>query len=296
MQDFVCNICGTENHDNLSGFDRESANCSSCGSNIRVRGLMRILSLELFGVAVTLPELPRVKSLRGIGMTDFGPYASLLGQKFDYKNTFYDRPPRLDICNPPPENFGKYDFVISSEVFEHVTVAALALGNACQLLKPNGVLVLSVPYSVESSMNEHFPDLHQFALARVGESLVLVNRTRSGELQMFENLTFHGGGAGKALEMREFNESSLRDMLSEAGFQQVRVYPDNDPGFGILYAQAWSLPIGARKADLSLGIESTREILEEWVLLRKTSSAETRRFKALTESKWVRIGRKLGLL
>jgi hypothetical protein len=223
LQEFVCNICGTPNRGDPMDFDRESSNCSSCGSNVRVRALIRVLSVELFGIALALPEFPRIKSLRGIGMTDFGPYASCLAQKFDYKNTFYDRAPKLDIIDPPRDEFGKYDFLISSEVFEHVAApASVAFHNALQLLKTNGVLVLTVPYSLQSSMEEHFPDLYQFGLAHVGKSVVLVNRTQGGQLQVFENLVFHGPGPGKALEMRQFTENALKQMLAEVGFKQVR--------------------------------------------------------------------------
>jgi|HubBroStandDraft_6_1064221.scaffolds.fasta_scaffold509251_2 hypothetical protein len=308
LQEFVCNICGTRNRADPTAFDRESSTCSSCGSNVRVRALIRVLSVELFGIALALPEFPRIKSLRGIGMTDFGPYASRLAEKFDYKNTFYDRAPKLDITDPPRDEFGKYDFLISSEVFEHVAPpAVVALHNSFQLLTPNGVLVLTVPYSLQSSMEEHFPDLYQFGLAHVGKSVVLVNRTQNGELQVFENLTFHGPGPGKALEMRQFTENALRQMLAEAGFEQVRIYVENDLEFGIAHAEMWSLPISARKGALMLGVDSAREIMQEWASLRRRFDAETgslsaeltgatAKLNALAKSRWFRIGRKLGLL
>ena len=38
----------------------------------------------------------------------------------DYTNTWYDMEPSLDITNVSPIHHGKYDFIISSEVFEHV--------------------------------------------------------------------------------------------------------------------------------------------------------------------------------
>lgn len=308
MYEFTCNICGTPNHANAAAFDRESANCASCSSNVRVRSVVRALSIELLSMPLKIPDFPRVKSLRGIGMTDFGPYASRLAEKFDYKNTYYDREPKLDICNPPRDDFGKYDFLISSEIFEHVAAPAVeALRNAWHLLKPNGVLVLSVPYSLQSSMEEHFPDLYEFGLVRVGDGLVLVNRTRGGQIQTFENLTFHGPGAGRALEMREFTETALRGMLAEAGFAQVRIHSENDLDFGIVHAEVCSLPIAARKGDFILGVDSAREIMQQWVSLRHTFDAQTRRLTAelseatarldsLAKSRWFRIGKRIGLL
>jgi SAM-dependent methyltransferase len=308
MYEFVCNICGTPNHANAAEFDREAASCSSCSSNVRVRALVRALSIEVLSVPLRIPDFPRVKSLRGMGMTDFGPYASRLAEKFDYRNTFYDRQPKLDICNPPSDEFGKYDFLISSEIFEHVTApAGDALRNAWRLLKPNGVLVLSVPYSLQSSMEEHFPDLNEFGLVQVGQRVVLVNRTRSGQMQTFENLIFHGPGVGRALEMREFTETALRQMLTDAGFAQVRIHSENDLEFGIFHTEACSLPIAARKADFALGIDSVREIMQELVSLRHSFDAETRRLTAelsgatarlhsCAKSRWYRIGKKIGFV
>ena len=49
--------------------------------------------------------------------------------------------------------------------------------------------------------NEHFPDLFEFQIVEFGQDRVLVNRTRSGSYQVFDNLVFHGG-PGFTLEMR----------------------------------------------------------------------------------------------
>jgi SAM-dependent methyltransferase len=205
-----------------------------------------------------------------------------------------DREPRVDISNPPREELGKYDFLISSEIFEHVLPPAeSAFRNAFELLKPNGVLILSVPYSVEPSMKEHYPDLHQFGLAQVGDQVVLVNRTRGGEMQVFEKLVFHRSGQGEALEMREFNEGDLKRMLAEAGFRETRIYAENYAPFGIVCPESWSLPIAAHKGQFALSIDSTREVMKEWSELRGNIHAQARR---LDRSLWFRIGRKLGFL
>src|SRR5262249_62318093 len=90
---FACNICGTWNE--VEHFATEPATCS-CGSNVRLRALIHLLSIELFGQSIPLPEFPRMKSIRGLGMSDKECYARLLAEKFDYTNTFYDREPRFD--------------------------------------------------------------------------------------------------------------------------------------------------------------------------------------------------------
>ena len=294
MIQFICNICGGSNQCEAAALTREESTCSQCGSNVRTCSLMLLLSLELFGTALTLPEFPRVKSLRGVGMTDWNEYARRLAEKLDYRNTFYNREPRLDITNPPPEELGRYDFVISSEIFEHVMPpAADAFHGAYQLLKPSGVLILSVPYSIEATMTEHYPEIHEFGFAHVGDSVVLVNRTRTGEMQVFEKPVFHGPGPGKALEMREFNEAELKRTLTQTGFAGARIYAEKYLPYGIVYAEKWSLPVVARKGDFAFSIESTRAVIEEWVDYGGRFDAEMKR---LDRSLWFRIGRRLGLI
>ena len=219
MAAFVCNICGTENSYSGEPFEREEPGCTGCGSSLRTRALMVALSTELFGIPLRLSDFPRVKSLRGLGTSDSSQYAVRLAEVFDYRNTFYDRQPRFDL-GEASEQSDSYDFVVSSDVFEHVAPPNhQAFRNAYDMLKPGGVLVFTVPYEIEESA-EHFPDLYEYGLAEVGDRIVMVNRTRAGEMQVFENLTFHRSGAGKTLEMRVFSEKMLRDVLAAGGFQQ----------------------------------------------------------------------------
>jgi SAM-dependent methyltransferase len=281
MKTFTCNICGATG---------QEATCKSCRSTVRDRAILQVLSMELFGTLLTLPEFPRLKSIRGLGTSDSYTYADRLAQKFDYRNTFFDREPRLDIANPPEDEFGKYDFVISSEVLEHVAPpVGAAFHNACRLLKPAGVLVLTTPYSLEATTAEHFPDLNEFGIAQVGERLVMVNRTKGGAVQVFENLIFHLGCSGGALEVREFSECALRELLAGAGFSAVRIYGENCAEFGIVREENWSLPMAACKGAFVLRPETTREVMEHWAELN-------RRVKRLGKSYWFRVGAKIGLI
>ena len=295
MTEFTCNICGARNRVPAEQLGRELASCRACGSSVRTRALMRALSIELFGIGLRLPEFPRVRSLRGLGMSDPAQYANGLTGKFDYRNTFYDREPRFDIARPAPDESGKYDFLISSEVFEHVPPPAVAaFRRAFDLLKPGGVLLLTVPYSLEESMAEHFPELHDFGLARVGDRLLLVNRTRDGRTQVFDDLVFHVGWGEPSLEMRQFTEDGLKQMLAEAGFDVVRIHSEDDPAFGIVHKEAWALPVAARKGmNGGLGCEATCDVMREWRDLNVKFHGEMAR---LDRSLWFRIGRKLRLL
>jgi len=289
---FQCNICGSI-QPRPEKFDREAVSCASCGSNIRTRGLMYVLSMELFGLPLVLPDFPRVKSLRGMGTSDENLYAQRLDQHFDYRNTFFDRSPRFDLTNPPAEDRGRYDFIVSSDVFEHVTPPVEgSFRNVFSMLKPSGVLLMTVPYSIEPATLEHYPELHRFGFAQVDGEMVLVNRTKSGELQVFEKPVFHWASGQKSLEARQFTEADLRATMSAAGFSEIRFYTENYPAFGIEYSEAWSLPIAARKGDFSFRVESARDVLEQWRDLRGKHTAQNARFE---KSYWFRIGRKLGL-
>jgi SAM-dependent methyltransferase len=204
----------------------------------------------LFGAALALPDFPTLKGLRGLGMSDSTELAKRLAEKFDYTNTFYHQAPRFDVTQVSPNDVGRYDFIVSSEVMEHVpTPVERAFENLSRMLKPDGLLLLTAPYTLDGKTVEHFPQLHQYALAAPGGRTVLVNRREDGSLETFENLVFHGGG-GSTLEMRVFSEQSLCEALRAAGIDSVQVASSDVPEFGVEHAETWSLPIAARKRRL----------------------------------------------
>jgi SAM-dependent methyltransferase len=292
--EFVCNVCGSPSRAPAGGLDRERPSCAACGSNVRMRGLLQALSRELFGADLTVPEFPRVKSLRGLGLSDSAQYADALGAKFDYRNTYFHREPYFDITQVAETEAGCYDFVLASEVFEHVPPPAeRAFANAFRLLREGGVLVFTVPYSLDAATAEHFPALHEHGLAQVGGRTVLVNRTAQGEVQVFENLAFHVSFGGQALEMREYSEAALKAALTAAGFTEARIFTENYDPYGIVHAEACSLPIAARKGSYGLSRAAAGDIVQEWRGLKQKFDADMRR---LGKSWWFRVGRKLGRL
>ena len=246
---FRCNVCGEVVQFSAARLAREQPSCSSCASTGRERAIIRALSLELFGESRALPEFPTSPHIRGIGMTDSHKCATRLAERLGYQNTYYHQEPRLDIAADqlPAELIASCDFVISSEVFEHVTPPVQrAFDNVAKLLCPGGVFILTVPYGIQPETIEHFPNLADFEVVEENGSYVLRNRTADGRLEVFRDLIFHGG-PGSTLEMRVFSEANIIAHLTAAGFTAIQVHRTPDFEHGVWWPEPWSLPISARK-------------------------------------------------
>jgi SAM-dependent methyltransferase len=244
---FVCNICGRGNDVALAALSREQDSCTGCGSTVRMRAMIHLLSMALFGRSLPLPDFPEDRSKRGIGLSDWDGYARPLSRKLDYRNTFFHAEPHVDITAPPAEWKGSLDFVIATDVFEHVAPpVGRAFAGAASLLRPGGVLVFSVPYSLDALTVEHFPNLHDFELEQSNGVWTLVNRTRDGRIETYRDLVFHGG-PGQTLEMRLFSLNAIRNEASAAGFASVDVLQEPVWEFGIYDPHPWSRPMLIRR-------------------------------------------------
>ena len=144
--DYQCNICGNFCQNLLSNLEREIPSCPVCGSTVRMRSIIHILSTELFGKSVILPEFLENQNIIGIGMSDWIGYAIPLAKKLAYTNTFYHKEPKLDIKLIDDSCENKYDFIISSDVFEHIEPQiSTAVENLFKLLKYGGFTVFLFP-------------------------------------------------------------------------------------------------------------------------------------------------------
>jgi hypothetical protein len=224
-----------------------------------MRSLMYLLSMELFGRPLTLPEFPPDKSIAGLGLSDWEGYSHRLEQLFDYTNTFYHREPRLDVTRQDPARDGRYTFIIASDVYEHIPLEGLgaAFANAYRMLRRDGFMLFTVPFAKRGETVEHFPRLHDFRIEETDGSRVLRNRTATGEEEVFGDLIFHGGD-GSTLEMRHFSERGLRRAFANAGFSSVEVRFGSYPIFGILWPMDWAVPMVIRKSVVSRA--SVREV------------------------------------
>ena len=249
---FRCNVCGQRSLTELDRLGREVVSCQTCGSTPRARAIIRVLSSELFERNFALPDFPRRPDIRGIGTTDWEGYALRLAEKFSYQNTFYHQEPRLDLAavDLAPELIAANDFVISSEVFEHVPPpVGRAFQNVWRMLKPGGVFILTVPFGLQDKTAEHFPELHEFTIIEKNGSFVLRNVTRLGVVQEFHELVFHGG-PGTTLEMRLFSERALYQHLQDAGFTDIKAHRAPDFACGVWWPEPCSFPLSARKPNL----------------------------------------------
>ena len=243
---FVCNVCGSPATVAPAELRREQPSCPTCHSTVRFRGVVAALSEALHGRSLVIGDFPPRPDLVGLGMSDWTGYADRLPAVLGYDNTFYDEGIRLDITAEVPHALaGSCDFVVSSDVLEHVAPPwSSALVHLRELLKPGGVLVLTVPMLPDGTTVEHYPDLDTYEIVTLGDRRVLVNRTREGALQVFDELVFHGG-PGVTLEMRVCSLPDVLAGLREAGFVDVRPFERPVPEHGIVWdSPEW--PIVAR--------------------------------------------------
>ena len=230
---FQCNICGHDTSYPRHAMSREEWSCMFCGSNVRWRSVIHALSMELFGKSFALPDFPVRKEIQGVGLSDWEGYAKPLSRKLGYVNTFYHKPPLLDVTSlAAGQQDGIYDFIISSDVFEHIPQPiSRAFNNARRLLKPGGVMIFTVPY-VSGVTQEHFPLMTKFSIEKRGQRWVLENQKADGSAELFDDLVFHGG-PGTTVEFRLFGKDSLaRDVAS---FSEVRIHDETVQEFGICW-------------------------------------------------------------
>lgn len=258
--------------------------------------------MELFACDIPLIQFPTLPGICGLGMTDKECYAKLLEEKFQYTNTFYDHEPRIDFSQRHPSLAAKFDFILSADVFEHVAPPPIrAMNEVCNMLKPTGFLVATVPCTPSNQFVEHFPDLFDYRVVPLGGSFVLVNRRCDGTIEIREDVRFHEG-LGQTLEMRQFGVTELRSQLIEAGFSELDFLTDNKPDIGILFDRDVSQPVIARKLHFQLDRLAQVQLVAEWQRAHHTLLEERARLDRLREqmqmaskSRWLRLGRRLGL-
>lgn len=234
---FTCNICGTLSADPSAVKHRELLLCVECGSSARYRGIARAFQDNVLGDnELPLRTANSRKQKNGIGMSDWPYFVSNLQRLTNHIDTYYHQQPLLDVTNSDScSNYSNLDYVICSEVLEHViSPVSSCLINIHSMLKPDGVLILTVPYLEGYESIEHFPHLQDFEIVNVSGKYTLVNLAPDGSFQHFDRLSFHGG-PGSVLEMRVFGEGDILAMLSYAGFSHIDILEPNIPEIGYVW-------------------------------------------------------------
>ena len=248
---FNCNVCN-ENVTTYAFLDieRETGICPTCGAPSRLRAMTHLLSRTLYGTSTPAAAWPARDALV-YGVSDWAGFAPYYGHAVHYINTQFDRElypdaPFLDVTSPPDEMLATADAITCSDILEHVAPPVQrAFDGLFALLKPGGTLILTVPFNLDATV-EHFPGLYEWRLQERDGKRILINRTRDGMLEAFDDLIFHGGGAA-VIEMRIFGLHDLKANLAQAGFVDIEVMDEDHPEFGIRIGHVWSRPIIARR-------------------------------------------------
>ncbi|MBZ5489502.1 MAG: class I SAM-dependent methyltransferase [Acidobacteriia bacterium] len=218
---------------------------------------------------MAIPDFPSRPDLSGVGLSDWEGYASRLEKKLGYTNTFYHQHPFLDITSVDHSQAGLYDFIISTDVFEHICPPiSKAFENARRLLKPGGVMIFTVPY-VEGETREHFPETSRFSVQKKADKWVLLSETADGRTREFTDITFHGG-PGTTVEFRLFGKDDLLRECINAGFNPIRIHEEAIQEYGIRW-----IPYVAERAPyrpLIFGLDTP-----PWALVNGSDTAMRKR-------------------
>ena len=247
---FRCNLCGRANRVAPARIGREVPSCDGCGSTVRFRTIGRLVMREALGSDAALCDVTPDRRIRGLGLSDAEVYAKPLARAFAYENTYFHASPRLDILRIPTHRRGRYDFLIASDVFEHVAPPIdLAFRNAHALLAAGGVFIFSVPFTLADDTVEHLPDLHDWHLQQRNRRCRVINRTRGGRVQVFRRAGIsrrRGHDAGNAASFRAPPSSAI---LPSRIFGTSRIAAEPCATFGIAWPEPLSVPIVAHACE-----------------------------------------------
>jgi hypothetical protein len=229
---FECNLCGEHSIYRRENLHREVPSCEFCGSTVRQRQLIHAYR------QISCEDRPSKKgNPRVLGLSDHPLVEQFfLSQKnVHYVNTFVDEGTRLDVIRPPKAFLSWADFLISSDVLEHVPFPTnQALLGKFNVLKPGGWLLLTVPYSAKGPSVEHYPWMVDYETVMVSPgSFKVIGVDRTGSQREVRDPIFHGG-PGKTLEMRQLAVDVVIDELQRAGFVDVGVIDQEEPAVGII--------------------------------------------------------------
>lgn len=243
-----CTVCGHAYVLDVECNAREGKLCPACGASGRAQAISYHVSNFICNKIVPLTDHKIDKSKRIIGLSDGVVYAKILKIKYDYTNTFFHREPFLDITSPSENFYNSCDLLITTEVFEHIVGPSLdAFHGSYAILKPGGLMILTVPFiNIGKSVEHYSENLVNYTSYQQGDGRWVAElEFNDGHKEIDELAKFHGG-PGKTLEIRLFNRDRLINELNIAGFVDVEIHDKNMPQYGINWGPA-SRVITAKK-------------------------------------------------
>ncbi len=154
----------------------------------------------------------------GLGVSDDMKLAQRLFQLFMYTNSYFHQFPTVDITSPPSETRAQFEFIVCSDVLEHVPPPVeFALLGLRSMLRPQGFLVVSVPCQVNPESTEYYPNIVSWDLSDDG-----LRWTDLAGIDHFDPDPELHGGSGQTLAFRFWSITDLADRLVRTGFSSVR--------------------------------------------------------------------------
>jgi len=215
-----CAICGAAKKS--KPISTEEIGCESCGSTWRAQEICRAVLNSLayseeIDIRAINPDMSRV----GLGISDDWRLARALSPLFAYTNSFLHQFPVVDICSPPQEAIGKFEFISCSDVLEHTPPPRnAALMGLYQMLKPTGFAVVSVPLIRGLQFAEFYPELSTWKTENDFVHWV----DQDGHEHIDQHPEFHGG-EGLTLAFRQWTEEKLIEELKAVGFSEIITRP-----------------------------------------------------------------------
>ena len=211
-----CAICGAAHKS--KPVSTEEIGCESCSSTWRAQAICRAILCGLgypedANIRFINNDLSRV----GLGISDDWRLARALSPLFAYTNSFLHQFPVVDICSPPQQAIGKFEFISCSDVLEHTPPPrSAALMGLYQMLKPTGFTVISVPLRKGFQFAEFYPELTTWR--HENDSVNWVDK--DGHEHVDRDPEFHGG-EGLTVAFRQWTEEKLIEELKAVGFSEI---------------------------------------------------------------------------
>ena len=211
-----CAICGAV--PKSKPISTEGIGCELCGSTWRAQQICRAVLAGLgYPDQINIRTINSDMSRVGLGISDDWRLARALSPLFAYTNSFLHQFPVVDICSPPQEAMGKFEFISCSDVLEHTPPPRnVALVGLHQMLKPTGFAVISVPVIRDLQFAEFYPGLTSWRTEN--DSIYWVDKF--GQEHIDYHPEFHGG-EGLTLAFRQWTEEKLIEELEAVGFSEI---------------------------------------------------------------------------